>query len=344
MSAELSGRIRFFLMVLFSGILNVIIYFILRFFVDLFSLSLVYEYTLLRLLHMGGSIFSIFLGVLITNYFIPETTVVNNPNSLSLDRPVVSTQKISQSLFDGFNFQNLLSQLKIALILLSCIYVPLDFLSYLIPGVLEFTANSLDATNPDNYFLLDSSINMLIFTAIIHFSIAVREEFIYREFFISMGEEHVQKGTAFLYSAILFGLAHVNYIFDPANKGLSPLYPIWWGINALIIGFVSSYQFSKKKQIFPLILAHWINNLLSAVVVRNHILEIPFWSETFFYIYLPFFILGIVLIFITRKSIKGEYSQFFSLFKAYKIENPDKKYYAIDALMIILLWLVSFLF
>ena len=293
---------------------------------------------------MGGSVFSIYLGVIITSYFMPETTVVKNPNSLTLDKPLVSSQKLSHNLFDGFNFKNLFSQVKIALILLSCIYIPLDFISYLIPGVLDFTANSLDATNPDNYFLLSPVINMLIFTTIIHFSIAMREEFIYREFFISLGEEHVQKGTAFLYSSVLFGLAHLNYVFDPINKGISPLYPIWWGINALIIGFVSSYQFTKKKQILPLVLAHWINNLLSAIVVRNHILEIPFWSETFFYIYLPFFILGVVIIFISRKSIRGEFSQFFSLFKEYKVENLDKKYYAVDFLMIILLWLISFLF
>ena len=343
MDLDLSGRLRFVVMITFSGILNFIFYLTVINIVGFFSLSRVLGSTLLDILHLGVSVFAVYLGIILTNYFIPNTPKVQKTNSLALEKPSVRTHKLSQGLFDGFTFENFLSQLKVAIILISCIYLPLDLISYLLPGVLEFTATSLDAYALDNYFLLDPLISMIFFTAIIHFTVAAREEFIYREFFLTLGEEHVKKGTAFLYSAILFGIAHVNYIFSPQSVGISPLYPIWWGINALIIGFVSAYQFSKSKQIIPLILVHWINNLLSAIVVRNHIRNIPFWSQTFLYLYLPFFVIGIFMIVLSRKSIKTELTQFIALFKAYKSENPDKRYYAVDLLILVFLWLITFL-
>ncbi len=248
-------------------------------------------------------------------------------------------------LFQGFTFKNFGSQLKTALIFICIIYIPLDFFSYVIPlifnlNVLEYQIETLTSSFLGNYLLYDFNL-MILMTIIIHFFIALKEEFVFRGYYISVGENKLNKSSVFIYSAFLFGLAHFSYIFVCTGSSDSIFFPFWWFFNALIIGITSAYYYITKKQLWPLIIAHWVNNVLSAIVLRKDLDGASYWQESFLIMYVPIFVLGTILFIIYRKSLIKHTKQIFHLFKDYIIETPKKVYFAIDFIIIIILWLVS---
>ena len=132
-------------------------------------------------------------------------------------------------LFQGFTFKNFGSQLKTALIFICIIYIPLDFFSYVIPlifklDVLEYQIETLTSSFWGNYLLYDFNL-MIIMTIIIHFFVAFKEEFVFRGFYINIGENKLNKSSIFIYSAFLFGLAHFSYIFTSNGSSNSIFFP-----------------------------------------------------------------------------------------------------------------------
>ncbi|MCF2141679.1 MAG: CPBP family intramembrane metalloprotease [Candidatus Lokiarchaeota archaeon] len=297
--------------------------------------------------------FSLSFGVWIVYKIFPNNQVKNiqqskkqdkkkKNNSLSLPPKNKDQKPHLKILFKGFTKKNFFSQIKDGILLFTCIYIPLDFISYLIPGVLDYSVNSLqvlDLNDPMNYFLYNFPL-MIITTLFIHFLVASREEFIYREFFLTIGKEELQSPKVFLYSAILFGLAHFNYIFIPNNIGKSVFYPIWWGFNGLIIGLIAGAYFWGKQKIFPLIFAHWINNTFSAIVVRQYVLGYSFWNYIFIYLYIP--VLSLALIFYITRIFKIDH--LFKIIKKNVVKYVQSinnwKTLALDFFMIGILWLL----
>ncbi|WP_457557742.1 CPBP family intramembrane glutamic endopeptidase [Candidatus Harpocratesius sp.] len=297
--------------------------------------------------------FSLTFGVWLVYKIFPNNQAENTQQSKELEKirlknplslPLKNKEKklYLKILFSGFKKKNFFSQIKDGILLFTCIYIPLDFISYLIPGVLDYSVNSLqvsDLNDPMNYFLYTFPL-MITTTLFIHFLVASREEFIYREFFLTIGKEELQSSKVFLYSAILFGLAHFNYIFVPNNIGKSVFYPIWWGLNGLIIGLIAGAYFLEKQRIFPVIFAHWINNTFSAIVVRQYVLGYSFWKSTFIYLYIP--ILSLALIFYITRIFKIDH--LLSIIKhnivKYTQSIKDWKTVAFDFFIIGILWLL----
>ena len=232
------------------------------------------------------------------------------------------------------------------MILLTVFYVPIDLLSYLLPNVLDnsaVTLSALDATNPQIYFLYDFP-SVLITIVLVHFAVSLREEFLFREFYLIVGQKEVHKNTAFVFSALLFGLAHLDWFFSPQSTNIPVGFFVLWGLNAMIIGFVCATFFTTTKQIWPLIFAHFGNNVISSLVIRNFALGKSFWEVSFLQIYLPLLIIGVGALIFSYKSIWRFVKQGFAYLRNYRQENPSKRMILIDIVYIGLLWIVTILF
>jgi len=345
MDEIIEKRLHFALSILFLVIINYIFRLIFNTILELFSLN---ELTKILLSYIAYAILMIFSAILVF-YIFSKTSLKlgEEEESKSEMQSLTIKQKVGpslNSLFQGFTFKNFGSQLKSALILICIIYIPLDFFSYVFPlifklDVLEYQYNALTSSFLGSYLSYDINL-MIIMTIIIHFFVALKEEFVYRGFYIFMGEKKLNKSTAFIYSAILFGLAHFSYIFTTIEDGSSFFFPAWWFFNATIIGITSAYFYISKKQLWPLIIAHWVNNVISANILRRNHDGVPFWQESFLTIYVPIFVLTIVLLVIYRKSLIKHVKRIYNFFKDYIIETSPKLF-AIDFGLLIIIWLMS---
>jgi membrane protease YdiL (CAAX protease family) len=346
MDEIIEKRLHFALSILFLAIINYIFRLIFNAILEEFSLN---EITKILLSYIFFAIMMISAAIIVFYIFSKTTLGLDEKEEESTSEKQSLTIKKRagpslNSLFQGFTFKNFGSQLKSALILICIIYIPLDFFSYVIPlifklDVLEYQADALTSSFLGNYLLYDINL-MIIMTIVIHFFIALKEEFVFRGFYIYMGEKKLNRNTTFIYSAFLFGLAHFSYIFTTIQDGSSFFFPFWWGFNATIIGITSAYFYISKKQLWPIIIAHWTNNVISAIILRRNYDGIPFWQESFLIIYVPIFVLSIVLLVIYRKSLIKHIKRIYNFFRDYIIETSPKLF-AIDFGLIIIIWLMS---
>jgi len=347
MDEIIEKRLHFALSILFLSIINYIFRIIFNAILKIFSVN---ELTEILLSYITFAIMMLSSAIIVFYIFSKTSLKLDEEEeeeSTSEKQSLTIKEKDGpslNSLFQGFTFKNFGSQLKSALILICIIYIPLDFFSYVIPlifklDVLEYQYDALTSSFLGSYLSYDISL-MIIMTIIIHFFIALKEEFVFRGFYIYMGEKKLNKSTAFIYSAILFGLAHFSYIFTTISDGSSFFFPAWWFFNATIIGITSAYFYISKKQLWPLIIAHWVNNIISANILRRNHDGVPFWQESFLTIYVPIFVLGIVLFVIYRKSLIKHVKRIYNFFKDYIIETSPKLF-AIDFGLIIIIWLMS---
>ena len=329
-----TDRVNFFIGVLIYLIVNLFFFLIFYQLIGIPPDQLTLEY--LSILWIGNAIIALIAGII--SIFITKALLKRTDNNLS-----PKTEDLTlKSLFSSFTLQKPVLQLKHTLFLVCCVYIPLDFFSYLIPGVLEFSGSSMLSSSLGQYLLWEFGL-MLIATLIVHFCVSFREEFLFRNYYITFGTTKSKSGVVFFYSAMLFGLAHLSYIFSPAAADTSLFFPIWWGLNALIIGLISGYYFIKYHRLWPLILAHWINNLISALVLRNYLLGRSFIESVLTY-YMPFLIIGLIFIMSKRNSVEFHSKQIFWLLANYKkdiIESNSKLLLIVDIALIIIIWLFT---
>ena len=210
-------------------------------------------------------------------------------------------------------------QIEIFLILLCVVYVPLDLLFYLIPGVLEYSAASLTGNSTENYFFWDWTL-MIPIAFVIHFCVAFREEYYFRHYINAQGQKELGQTTAWYYSVMTFSLGHFAYIFAPSSLGYSNFYPLLWGFSALLIGVISGFVFSRTHTLWPVICAHWLNNVISACVLKRYLEGIPF-TENWVSPYGPIILFGFICVFLFRKDIAAMMSQFIPFVRQYRAEN-----------------------
>ncbi len=345
MDEIIEKRLHFALSIIFLAVIN----FILRLIFDVIIENFAFAEPAKIIMSYFAYVLIIISAAMIVVHLMNKTFIkLQEDESTEEKQSLILKEKAEPGinlLFQGFTFKNFGSQLKTALIFICIIYIPLDFFSYIIPlifklNVLEYQVETLTSSFWGNYLLYDFNL-MIIMTIIIHFFVALKEEFVFRGFYINVGEKKLNKCSIFIYSAFLFGLAHFSYIFATTGSSSSIFYPFWWFFNALIIGIISAYFYITKKQLWPLIIAHWVNNVISAIVLRKNLDGASYWQESFLTIYVPIFALGIVLFVIYRKSLIKHTKQIFQFFKDYITETPKKVYFVIDFVIIIILWLVS---
>ncbi|MFX1388911.1 MAG: CPBP family intramembrane glutamic endopeptidase [Promethearchaeota archaeon] len=242
-------------------------------------------------------------------------------------------------------------QLLYGLLIFFLLFLPIDFIGYLfIPEMLEYQAVALGTKTTNSYLLTDNYFLFLISVIIIQLSVAVTEETISRGLITNRGSEHFFKMSAVIISALYWGLGHFAYFLDP----ISGLYPYWfpiiWFVQAFIIGIILSLLIIRRRWIIPAIIAHALNNIVSAHAVWNY------WQGnnfiiTGFYIYYPLLIIGCMFFVWNYSLIKGSVSigfkmlrNYFKLDKEIELTKGDAYFRGFfDVLMGILIFIMGFM-
>ena len=115
------------------------------------------------------------------------------------------------------------------------LYLPLDFLFNLIPGILEFQAQSI-STSPGGEFYAASFDIFIVNLLIVHICVGTWEEIFFRYFLGNVHRIEADKKTGLLSTSICFGLVHFYYIFKFPEY---PVFSIIWGFAAFIISIIS---------------------------------------------------------------------------------------------------------
>jgi len=198
------------------------------------------------------------------------------------------------------------------------VFLPLDFLTYFfIPETLTYQAIVFIFKTTNFYLLEDSYLIFLIAAIIIQFSVALTEETVTRGFFAKRGNEYFFTMSAVMISSLYFGLGHLAYLFE-----FTAWYPFLWFVEAFFIGIILALFVLRKKWILPVIIAHALNNIISANTIWSIVHGITFQTVTMF-VYFPLFLLGSILAIICLafvwdfSSFKKGFSNGFSTFKTY---------------------------
>ncbi len=218
-------------------------------------------------------------------------------------------------------------QILYGLVIFFVVFLPLDFFTYLIPGIIEYQAGAfLKTTN--SYLKSNRYIEFLISAIIIHIAVSITEETLARGFIAKRGNEYFFKMSAVMISSLYFGLGHLAYLLD----GSSP-YPFIWFLQTFIVGIILALFVLRKKWILPVIIAHALNNIVSAHTLWSYRKAFPNFNfqVVAFYVYFPLFIIGVLFILVCillvwpLSSIKRGFSNGFTDFKTYFKRDTDER-------------------
>ncbi|MHA2281096.1 MAG: CPBP family intramembrane glutamic endopeptidase, partial [Promethearchaeota archaeon] len=165
----------------------------------------------------------------------------------------------------------------------------------LIPGTIKTQAEVL-INNTNFYLLSDNYFIFLISAIIIQFSVAFTEETIVRGFIAKRGSEYFFKMSAVIISSLYFGFGHLAYLLNTTEW-----YPVIWFVQSIIVGIILALFVLRKKWILPVIIAHTINNIVSAHTVWSYWQEVLWGGKISFQtivisVYIPLFIIGILFV------------------------------------------------
>ncbi|NVM35363.1 MAG: CPBP family intramembrane metalloprotease [Candidatus Lokiarchaeota archaeon] len=285
---------------------------------------------------------------------VPLILTISNLVFESQKRNVIIEEDISPSKghlkLYKMSKKNYKYQILYGLLIFFLIFLPIDFFGYvLIPEMLEYQSYAL----PDTDFYLQSGTSYILFLVsviIIQFSVAISEETISRGLLVKRGSEHFFSMSAVMISALYWGFGHFAYFLDPISRLYSIWYPFIWFLQAFIIGIVLSLFVLKKKWIFPVIIAHTLNNIITAHAIWSFNNAIDF-SVVALYLYCPLLIIGCVL-FIwqftqIKKSLSIGFKMLISYFKRDNL-NEDTKgdlifRVFIDILMGLIIFIMGFM-
>jgi membrane protease YdiL (CAAX protease family) len=192
-----------------------------------------------------------------------------------------------------FTKKNYKFQILYGILIFFLVFLPIDFFGYLlVPGMLEYQAFALPDT--DVYLRLDNYFLFLISAIIIQLSVGITEETVSRGLLTKRGSEHFFSLSAVIISTLYWGLGHFAYFLNPISR----LYPVWypflWFLQSIIIGLILSLLVLRRKWLFPAIIAHTLNNIVTTHAVWS------FWQGNDFtlvtlYLYYPLLIIGLML-------------------------------------------------
>ncbi len=230
---------------------------------------------------------------------IPLFLFISNIVLESQKKEIIIQEDISPS-FSHLNQyrikkSNFKYQLLYGLIILFVVFIPLDFLTYLIfPQMLEYSAKVISSSPTDSYLTK----NYLVFITsviIIQISVAIYEETLSRGFLTKRGSEYYNKMSATIVASLYFGLMHFMWFTNPVSSNYPIYFPFIWFLQTFFVGILLSILVLKKKWLFPVIFAHALNNIISAHAVWNYLQGNDFILITL-YLYLPLLIVGVIML------------------------------------------------
>ncbi len=151
-------------------------------------------------------------------------------------------------------------------------------------------------------------------------------------------------------SALSFGLGHFAYFMDPISFLYPFWYPIVWFIQAFFVGIILSLLVLRRKWLIPAIIAHALNNIISAHAVWS-LLQGNSFTVVALYLYYPLLIIGLILLVWFYSQIKEGFSIGIDMLKTYfKREDKFEKTKGdsiirvlFDILMGLIIFLMSFM-
>ena len=231
---------------------------------------------------------------------------------ISPSRNFLNLFKITRS---NFKFQ-----LLYGILLLFLIFIPLDFLGYLlVPEMLDYMSTALDTAGEfslNSYFINENYIIFLLSVILIPICVALYEESLTRGFLTNRGSDYFNKMSAVIITSFFFGLGHFAYILNPVSSGLPIIFPIIWFLQTFFVGIILSMVVLRKHWIFPAIFAHAGNNIITSHSIRNNLFGIDFSFMTI-YVYIPLLIIGLILFIWQFSRIKESLSIGWKEFKGY---------------------------
>lgn len=232
--------------------------------------------------------------------------------------------------------------LKYTLLLYLFAFLPLDFFSYLIPGILDYQTNSLISAPSGQYFYVGQILLFILISISVHACVAFREELMFRGVLQYSVEDQVGKMPAILTCAVFFGMQHFNYFFqNPA-----PLYlPLWWGFSGIVVGLVLGTSLSLTGSLLPGIFAHWMNNVISTIAIWSYVQSgdvILVMSQLGLLLYLPLFLILLICAVYWRKTIHQAFSRTKREIKTYFSKSGGLV--IVDILLGLALWFIMLLF
>ncbi|MFX1409339.1 MAG: CPBP family intramembrane glutamic endopeptidase [Promethearchaeota archaeon] len=284
---------------------------------------------------------------------VPVAFFISKFLSESQKREIILEEDISPS--KGFfrlykiTKKNYKYQLLYGFLIFLLVFLPLDFFTYLlVPDMINYQAISL-GLKTTNVYLFEDYFIFLIAVILIQFCISFSEETISRGFITKRGSEQINRISAVLIASLYWGLGHFAYFFDDVSRDFPFWFPFIWFIEAFIIGIILSLLVLRRKWIFPVILAHALNNIVSAHVLWNFLQGNDF-ATIALYLYYPLLIFGIELLIWQFPRIKESFSIGFNLLKSYfKNEREYVKSFSdklflifIDVLIGVLAFLIGF--
>ncbi len=147
-------------------------------------------------------------------------------------------------------------------LLLFCALVPLDFITYIIPGILPYMASSpvglfFQGFSPVVFWVVAPAYNIVT---------GIREEFIFRGYMTGSMATIGKRFSAWSMAAVLFGLMHVSF----GDLATVPGGAAIWGGSALAVGLLFGGYFIARRRLLPLVLAHGLGNLISSYAIWVH--------------------------------------------------------------------------
>jgi membrane protease YdiL (CAAX protease family) len=285
-----------------------------------------------ELISYAANLISTAISILIALGFIK---VVFYRNKMPL-KEAAPPYKETSSLF---TFKNFGMQIFYSMLILFFVYIPLDFISYSIPGSLEFTRKSFSETTYINFTNFGF---FILFALLMHLMVGIREEFFFRGFTTIRSEKYLITGSSVVISSMYFALSHFTYIFYSTDV-LHDLIPsLIWTLGAFYVGSVSAVFILKKRRIWPIILAHFLNNVISITVLwLNTTHGIYFWDIAK-WLYSPLLGVSLILFILFFREVKTGIKSYFSVFHSYRDNIPDKntraKIIAADIIFGLLFW------
>ncbi|MHA2120076.1 MAG: CPBP family intramembrane glutamic endopeptidase [Promethearchaeota archaeon] len=280
---------------------------------------------------------------------IPLLIYLTNLIFESQKRKVIITEDISPSKGHLKMFKmtknNYKYQILYGILIFLLLFLPMDFFTYLfVPKMIEYQAFALGLKSTNSYLLTSNYFIFLISVIVIQISVGVTEETIARGFLAKRGSEYYFKMSAVMISSLYWAFGHFAYFLDPVSRFYPVWFPLVWFIQALIIGLVLALFVLRKKWILPVIIAHTLNNIISAHTVWG------FWQGNAFqvvtlYLYIPLLIIGVVFLIWNRSKIKDGISSGFKEFKTYfrsDSKEESKGYTLFRVLFDILMGIIIF--
>ena len=299
----IENRLYFFIEVL-------IVYFGVGVILIILNFSLYYQITSENALILGPLFYVLKAVVLIVTlpimlYFSSFLRELPEQDSYKVD--AVATSRDFLKMF-SVKKTNARYQLLHGILLLFILFIPLDCVTYIfIPEMLKFQGELL-ISNDSNLYLTQSYGIFIISVVIIQVSVAIYEESLLRGFITRRGAQCFNKVSAVFISAFYFGLMHFAYILNPMSGNYPISFPIIWFLQAFLVGIVLALYMVKKKWILPLIMAHGINNIISAHAVWNYLQGNDFFSMLYF-LYFPLLCVSCILLILQFSRLKESVTQ-----------------------------------